>query len=226
MQKHVGRRVFLAQLDSDERDGKGMEYVLAFGPQGTGPPAVGAQGLESKDVEVFVVWTLSADGGTFHQTGSGDHSYCGGDALWTGITSDCYAKCKETTGCRGFVTYSTGTVHSDSNCQLTGSRCTVPRPTSGCGINTPKSDMCGGRHVPPRAHTGFNTSDPACESAASYTLQSPNPPPVVFDLLHGARFNCYAVYSVLGATMPDVCAIDGRLTVKATEAPMYLVGKS
>jgi hypothetical protein len=95
-----------------------------------------ATGLTNGDAEVFAVWTLSTQGGSSKQTGTKDGAYCGGDALWTGMAQSCEERCRSTAGCRGFVSYSTGTVHADSNCQLTGSRCTIPRlNVDGCGVN-------------------------------------------------------------------------------------------
>jgi hypothetical protein len=223
VQKFVGRRPFLAQLD--DQGNNAMQYVLAFGAAGDGPPAAAVELAAAGGAEVFVVWTLSATGGTSDTTGSKDNAYCGGDALFTGMATDCEAKCKATAGCRGYVSYSTGSVHPKSNCQLTGSRCTIPRPTSGCGVSLRKtSEQCGIGGV--GNHTGFNTplraSDPACNSAIAYTLhQSSTPPPVVFPLPVGALSKCYSVFDVLGAALPtEVCAAsDGKVTAKASESP-------
>lgn len=205
-----------------------MEFILAFGPSGDGPPPVAAAGLEVGDAEVFAVWTLSTVGGTSRLTGSQDGAYCGGSALWTGMASDCEAKCVSTVGCRGYVAYDTGSVHSSSNCQLTGSRCTIPRPVSGCGINIWQHQCPGGPNVGEVLNTTEGVGDPACNSAKAYTLlQSPTPPPVVFSNPVGAKSSCYSVFDVSGAPAgADVCAQVGTLTVKATEAPVYLVGKS
>ena len=208
-----------------------MQYVLAFGPSGNGPPAAALQSEVGREVGAFAVWTLSTTGGTSTQTGSGSNAFCAGDALWTGVTSDCEAKCKATHSCRGYVTYSSGTVHANSNCQLTASRCTIPRPISGCGINIKTSSQkCG---VPDSIglaggggsnHTGSDAlqDDPACVSARAYTLrQSATPPPVVF-----AGAGCYSAFDVLGNALPAVCAANGKLTVHATESPIYLVSQS
>lgn len=153
VQRFVGRRPLLAQL-GDRTD---MQYVLAFGATTAGPPPVASTGTvahrsphqsasattAAEGAEVFAVWTLSAVGSMFHETGRGESAYCGGEALWTGVAADCYERCTQTEACRGFVTYPTGRVHADSNCQLTGSRCLVPRPVKGCGINiTPASQTC------------------------------------------------------------------------------------
>jgi hypothetical protein len=230
VQKFVGRRPFLAQLG--DQTSNAMEYVLAFGAAGDGPPPVSVDVEAAGGAEVFAVWTLSTTGGTAQTTGSKDGAYCGGDALFTGMASDCSAKCKATAGCRGFVSYSTGSVHSDSNCQLTGSRCSPPRAISGCGINIRKtSEKCGvsgvGNHTGGDKNTPLRVSDPACDSAVAYTLpQSSTPPPVVFALPAGAVSTCYSVFDVLGKPLPEVCAVSGKVTVKATESPVYLVGKS
>ena len=228
VQNLVGRRALVSQIAG--RGDPAMEFILAFGPNGDGPPPVTAAGLEAGDAEVFAVWTLSTVGGTARQTGSRDGAYCGGNALWTGMALDCKAKCTSTAGCRGFVVYDAGSVHPNSNCQLTGSRCTIPRPVSGCGINIWQQQCPGG----PSAGAGATVNqthrvgDPACDSARALTLlQSPTPPPVVFANPPGARFSCYSVVDVLGASAgPDLCAQRGTLTVRATEAPVYLVGKS
>ena len=154
--------------------------------------------------------------------------YCGGNALFTGMASDCKAKCTSTPGCRGFVAYDAGSVHANSNCQLTGSRCTIPRPVAGCGINIWNHQCPGGPSVGAMANQTQHVGDPACDSAKAYTLlQSRTPPPVVFDSPPGARFSCYSVVEVSGASAgPDVCVQGGALMVRATEAPVYLVGKS
>jgi hypothetical protein len=232
VQKFVGRRPFLSQLGDIQSN---VEYVLAFGSEGDGPPAVAAELLDGKtsrsnstvgDVaEVFAVWTLSAVGSSSDVTGSGDNAYCAGDALFTGMSSDCNALCIQTPGCRGFVTYDTGKVHANSNCQLTASRCTIPRPVSGCGINIPKaSDHCVGTQFDEEDEGDL--FDSACDSAVAHTLtQSTNPPPVVFTLPTGTRSTCFSVFDMLGKALPDVCASSGKMTVKATEEPVYLVGK-
>ena len=225
VQTYIGRRPFLSQLST--HGSKDMEFVLAFGAAGSGPPPVAAAGLEAGSAEMFAVWTLSTEGGTSRQTGSRDTAYCGGDALWTGMASDCHAKCVSIAGCRGYVSYATGSVHSGSNCQLTGSRCTTPRPISGCGINIWRQECPGG----PGVHSvqlmnQTEREDPACDSAKAYTLiQSPTPPPIVFTNPAGARFKCYSAFDVLGESLPQVCAAsDGTITVKATESPIYLLG--
>lgn len=228
VQTFVGRRSFLAQL-GNQTD---MEYVLAFGATSSGPPPIDAaqQDLDGASAEVFVVWTLSAVGSTFHETGRGDSAYCGGDALWTGIADDCFQRCKETATCRGFVTYPTGTVHAGSNCQLTASRCTIPRPVKGCGINIMRADCAGGPDNGVGSNRTASSLGDACDGAVAHTVyQSLDPPPVRFALPVGARFRCYSAYDVLGAASlrSEVCAdSDGTLTVNATEAPVYLVGKS
>ena len=219
VQKFVGRRPFLAQLGNFQSTNN-MEYVLSFGAEGDGPPAVSSSG---GNAEVFAVWTLSADGSTTRVTGSKDNAYCAGDALFTGMSSDCNGLCQKTAGCRGYVTYSTGSVHANSNCQLTASRCTIPRPVSGCGINKRKAN-CGGNTT--KTVTDQTVTDPACDSAVAHTLTpSPHPPSVVFTLPSGTRSTCYSVFDVVGAALPDLCAVNGRMTVKATESPVYLVGK-
>jgi hypothetical protein len=233
VQSLVGKRPFLSQL-SGGGDPK-MEYILAFGPNGNGPPPVAAAGLEAGSAEVFAVWTLSTVGGTATMTGSRDNAFCGGNALWTGMATDCKAKCTSTAGCRGYVSYDTGSVHSNSNCQLTGSRCTIPRPVSGCGINIWRQQCPGGPSVGEGANQTERVggdlappADPACKSAKAYTLlQSSAPPPVVFALPAGVLSKCYSVFDVLGAPLPELCAGgDGKVTVHATESPVYLVGKS
>ena len=168
------------------------------------------------------------------RTGRDDSAYCGGAALWTGIASDCYARCKDTATCRGFVTYPTGSVHANSNCQLTASRCLIPRPVKGCGINIiPADQTCpgrpdgGGGGGRGRSDTAL-LGDDACDGAVAHTVyQSPHPPLVKFVLPTGAKFRCYSTFDVLGAALSsEVCvASDGTLTVAATESPIYLVGK-
>jgi len=237
VQSFVGRRPFLANLGG----GSPMVFVLAFGAAGDAPPPAAALGAAAVGgAEVFSVHTLSTEGGVARQTGTKDGAYCAGEALWTGMATDCEAKCKEIAGCRGFVSYATGTVHENSNCQLTGSRCTVPRPVSGCGINIPTTaQTCpggpssGGTSSSSSSSSSssvFNATDPACDTAVAHTLtQSASPPPVTFTNPAGARFNCYTAYDVLGQPVPskDVCAAAGGLiTVHATESPVYLVGKS
>ena len=61
VQNLVGRRAFVSQLEG--RGDPAMEYILAFGPNGDGPPPVTAAGLEAGDAEVFAVWSLSTVGG-------------------------------------------------------------------------------------------------------------------------------------------------------------------
>lgn len=239
VQNLVGRRAFVSQISGG--GDPTMEFILAFGPTSVGPPSVTADGLTAGSAEVFAVWTLSTAGGTSRLTGSRDSAYCGGNALWTGMAADCKAKCESIAGCRGYVTYDTGSVHSNSNCQLTGSRCTIPRPVAGCGINIDHHACPGGPSggntaaastygttEQQRVTAGRDAGDPACDSAQAYTLlQSSAPPLVVFANPAGAKFSCYSVISVSGSPAgADVCALDGTLTVKATEAPVYLVGKS
>jgi hypothetical protein len=253
VQKYVGKRPFLSQLGNIQSQ---VEYVLAFGSEGDGPPAVAAavellDGNTSKSnstlpgtlpgtlptnvAEVFAVWTLSAVGSSSDMTGSGDNAYCAGDALFTGMSSDCNAKCVQTPGCRGFVTYDTGKVQPNSNCQLTASRCTIPRPVSGCGINIPKAiDHCSSPHVGKQfdeedeedEEDEGDLFDPACDSAKAHTLtQSKHPPPVVFTLPTNTNSTCFSVFDMLGKALPDVCANGRKMTVSATEEPVYLVGK-
>ena len=242
VQNLVGKRPFVSRLRG--RGDPTMEYILAFGPNSNGPPQMMADteqpGLEMLgSAEVFAVWTLSTVGGTATMTGSRDSAYCGGNALWTGMATDCKAKCTSTAGCRGYVSYATGSVHPSSNCQLTGSRCTIPRPVSGCGINIWRQQCPGGPHSADNVNDALGegaannqtervVGDPACDTAKAFTLlQSRTPAQVTFSNPAGARFSCYSVFSLTGARAgADVCAQGGTLTVKATEAPVYLVGKS
>ena len=73
VQNLVGRRAFVSRIAG--RDDPAMEFILAFGPNGDGPPPVTAAGLEAGDAELFAVWTLSTVGGTSRQTGSQDSAY-------------------------------------------------------------------------------------------------------------------------------------------------------
>ena len=235
VQRFVGRRPFLAQLGGAAEDGMQMQYVLAFGAEGAGPPPVAAD-AEASGAEVLVVWSLSANGSTARVTGRGDSAFCAGDSLWSGRDADCFGRCRQTAGCRGFVTWSSGNAsakincRAKVNCQLTGSRCLVPRPVAGCGVRDvrrPPNATCGADPI--TSGGGAPYAGDACKRAVAHTVVlNAKPDKVVFALPSTARYRCYEAFDVLGAAVAGgaVCAgSDGRVAVEATEAPVYLVGK-